>query len=825
MLSIAYYFLQVIVCSAVMMGYYWLVLRNKRFHQYNRFYLLAVALLSWIVPLIKIQWSKPLAYNQDMMRWLYVVADSNSEMEETVQNKGFLWNWDTAAAVLYVAVAGMLLLLTIRTVIRLYRLLKTHSCRHVEDVYLILTQAKGTPFSFFRYIFWNEAIDLRSESGKQILQHELTHVRQKHSVDKLFVQLMLAAGWFNPFFWLLRREMDMIHEFIADKKAVVNGDTASLAQMLLTAAYPQQQFVLTNPFFFSPIKRRLQMLTNNRNPRFTYVRRLVVLPLLAVVVVLFAFRNKERHQLISVGTVMENVVKTIVNDVSGTPVDVEEITPAAYKLNKRYTVVIDAGHGGQDHGARGVDGSIEKFVALEVAKKIKAMNANNSIRIVLTRDNDVYQTVAEKAQLANEQNPDLFISLHCNTAASTAPKGIELLIASKEKAKDYQANYKLANYMASSLEGLNQLRGIHANTKPVWILQEVNCPSLLIETGFMSNESDMAKLKDPAYQQKMAGAILSGIQAYLSAHENQTTLSSVDTAIEVKISDTAAHPLFVIDGEKMGRKGLKELELNPNEIASINVLKDQTASKKYGEEGKYGVVEIFTKKSMEKAAGSSNATFAQGETPAEFPGGVAGWKAYLIRNLNKDLLDNNGAPPGTYTVTVSFQVDENGSISNVKAENNPGYGTAEEAIRVIKKGPSWKPAMRDGQRISIAHREQIIFVKSEQKGTGTKRSTTDVISKKLDELKKDNEKSYFEIDGKSVIAAKNGTAAWIDDITDVVLVDGKRVSVNELNTAYKRSDFVTAAANDYSKKYQKGVLLLSTRMLSIKEIGEMMGTN
>ena len=85
----------------------------------------------------------------------------------------------------------------------------------------------------------------------------------------------------------------MIHEFIADKKSVENGDAASLAQMLLTTAYPGQQFPLTNPFFFSPIKRRLKMLTTNQNPTFNYVRRLIALPLLAVVVLLFAFRAKE----------------------------------------------------------------------------------------------------------------------------------------------------------------------------------------------------------------------------------------------------------------------------------------------------------------------------------------------------------------------------------------------------------------------------------------------------------------------------------------------------------------------------------------------------
>ena len=91
--------------------------------------------------------------------------------------------------------------------------------------------------------------------------------------------------------------MNIIHEFIADAKSVENGDTAAFAAMLLAAAYPQQQYLLTNSFFFSPIKRRLIMLTQNKNPKFSYLRRIVVLPLLVVVVLLFAFRVKHEEKI------------------------------------------------------------------------------------------------------------------------------------------------------------------------------------------------------------------------------------------------------------------------------------------------------------------------------------------------------------------------------------------------------------------------------------------------------------------------------------------------------------------------------------------------
>jgi protein TonB len=101
------------------------------------------------------------------------------------------------------------------------------------------------------------------------------------------------------------------------------------------------------------------------------------------------------------------------------------------------------------------------------------------------------------------------------------------------------------------------------------------------------------------------------------------------------------------------------------------------------------------------------------QQPAEFPGGLQGWSRYLERTLNRDLPVENGAPAGKYAVTVSFVVSRDGSISDVKAENNPGYGTADEAVRVITRGPKWKPAVQNGRNVIYRHRQAVIFMVSE----------------------------------------------------------------------------------------------------------------
>ena len=120
MLSSAYYFLQVVICSALMTGYYWLVLRNKRFHQYNRFYLLAVLFLSWIIPLIKIQWNKPVASSQQVINFLSLVADGNAEIDASLVQKGFQFSWETTAILLYLSVSAIFLGVLLFGLIRLY---------------------------------------------------------------------------------------------------------------------------------------------------------------------------------------------------------------------------------------------------------------------------------------------------------------------------------------------------------------------------------------------------------------------------------------------------------------------------------------------------------------------------------------------------------------------------------------------------------------------------------------------------------------------------------------------------------------------------------
>lgn len=111
----------------------------------------------------------------------------------------------------------------------------------------------------------------------------------------------------------------------------------------------------------------------------------------------------------------------------------------------------------------------------------------------------------------------------------------------------------------------------------------------------------------------------------------------------------------------------------------------------------------------EKKVEDENKIFEKVEIEASFKGGEGAWRKYLERNLNGNTPVDNGAPEGTYTVYVQFVVSKDGSISDVKPLTNHGFGMEQEAVRVIKKGPNWTPAVQNGRSVNAYRKQPITF--------------------------------------------------------------------------------------------------------------------
>ena len=533
MSSLFIYLSKVIFCSGILWLYYFFVLRNKIYHQYNRFFLMILFVCSWIIPLCTIDITTAVTSKSFVTQTIQTIAITNASFEdEVLQPSSFQISWQVFLQYTFWCICGTLFLVMFWRFLKLWIIVWKSKITSNHNI--IFSNIKGTPFSFFNYIFWNPALDIHSTDAYQILLHEYEHVKQHHSIDKLIVQLVLIVGWVNPFFWLARKELFLIHEFMADKKAVQQGNVEALAKLLLVSSYPNHHQTFTNSFFFSPIKRRLIMITKNTTPQFThYLQRVIALPLLAVVLGLVAFKKVGNQPLyapleklyatvIHTNNEATNAIKTDNNETAKT-----ESKTVVTLLSKQYTVVIDASHGGTDFGAIAADGTSEKEISLQLSMAIKAANTNPNLNIVLTRESDIFNNVKEKALLANDLKPDVFVSFHANDAPKgTAESGFEIYVASKDS-EFMSASKLLAQTISSNLPDNIPNLGIKQLTTGIYVLQAVQAPSVLIEAGYMSNANDVLYIKNKNNQNQLAKRVLNGIEQFLIASEkNEQTLEN-----------------------------------------------------------------------------------------------------------------------------------------------------------------------------------------------------------------------------------------------------------------------------------------------------------
>ena len=261
-----------ILVSAVMSAYYLLFLRDKTFHHYNRFYLLGTMVLSLLLPLLKVEY---FTIETDSRILLLLNQFNQSSAQEVENSFNF---WDFGALILGIVSFFLLAKLTLGLV-KIHQLKKEFPKESIEGITFYNTNLHDAPFSFFRNLFWKKSILINSDLGKQILKHEMVHIEQKHSFDKLFVQIIQSLFWFNPIFYFIKKEITLIHEYLADKKAVKNADTRAFAQMLLASNFSGNVLPATSPFLSSNLKKRLKMLTQ-KNTKYSYARRILALPIL-----------------------------------------------------------------------------------------------------------------------------------------------------------------------------------------------------------------------------------------------------------------------------------------------------------------------------------------------------------------------------------------------------------------------------------------------------------------------------------------------------------------------------------------------------------------
>ena len=280
--SLLYYLIRSVLVCGLLSGYYAIALRGRRMHGFNRFYLLSSVVLALVLPLVRIPWNLwPTANHGAVQRVLIGMAPAAT-------GKSGIAFWSLLGLGSSVLASGVMLAISIGKIRGIYRLKRASLCTPMDGYELVETEAPGTPFSFLRNLFWGKGVDRENVVNRKMLAHELAHIRGRHSWDILGMQTVVCIFWMNPFFWYIRRELNLVLEFTADAASGADGDPELLARMLLQAYTGGYHPTLSNAFFHSPIKRRLVMITNNNRPARAWMRKVLVAPVLAAAVLFFA---------------------------------------------------------------------------------------------------------------------------------------------------------------------------------------------------------------------------------------------------------------------------------------------------------------------------------------------------------------------------------------------------------------------------------------------------------------------------------------------------------------------------------------------------------
>ncbi len=285
-----HYILQVILFQLLFLVVYDLFLKKETFFNYNRLYLLGTSVVSFVIPFLKIETIQQRIPQEFKVQLPTVLLGNGAEtnansavlLDEIVITQQSI-SWSTLAIGIYLL--GMVISMIVFTLKlrKLYLLKKTASLEKTRTNTIATVPKSGVAFTFLRTIFLGD--ELTEPHKSNILQHELVHVQQRHTLDLLFFEALRILFWCNPMVYVFQRKIQSLHEYEADRR-VASKDKAGYYQNLLSEVFGTTKISFINTFYKSSIiKNRIVMLQKSNSKKIFQLKYLLLIP--AVCAMLF----------------------------------------------------------------------------------------------------------------------------------------------------------------------------------------------------------------------------------------------------------------------------------------------------------------------------------------------------------------------------------------------------------------------------------------------------------------------------------------------------------------------------------------------------------
>ncbi len=586
-------------------GLYWLLLRKHTYFSFNRFYLLAALLIALVAPFVVLTEKAP-----EPLPITQITLEPTTVVYQPVEDP-----FMTTEQVLWLVYGLGVMVMLGRLGFRLWQVLKIIRAgeRQRAGKYILVRVADGSisSFSFLNYLVVSQK-DAETY-GDVVLRHELVHIQERHSLDLLWLELVHVFWWFNPVLIFFKRSLKEIHEFIADERAT-NGDRMQYAHTLVGYAFGVSPNVLTNNFFdATQLKNRIAMLTKNRSSRWVLGRYLLAVPIIIGLVVLVAARRAESEMPDTEQVMAEELTvkgRITTQDGKGLP------GVAVIVANTQQGTITDLDGNYLIKVLKGKQ-LVFSFVGFKT-QVIDAVEAEHNL-MMQPEPQELKEVVVVAYETDKETSTSAFKEVKSGQMAPTVGKDGTIFRVVEQSPQFPGGIRALSAYLAKTIRYPTAAHRANVQGKVFvsFVVNEygsIQEPHILKGIGFGCDEEALRVVLNmpqwvPAKQNGKAVAVQYNLPiAFVLEKKSANVKSDSDGSFDLKFRDSKGGattvliekgkagtdtPLYILDGKEMDKNKLEGV--SPDDIASVNVLKDGSATAIYGEKGKNGVIVIVTK--------------------------------------------------------------------------------------------------------------------------------------------------------------------------------------------------------------------------------------
>lgn len=563
------YILKSAACLVVFYLFFRLLLNRDTFHRFNRIAVLCILILSLIVPFCNIHVQAQTQVNQAVLE-LHQLFVEPADIEVVSQpDKTLTW----MHGVLLVYLIGIIFFIcrNVYFLIRIRYLIQRSKIEKVDDrVKLVVCGNSVSPFSWMNYIIISES-DLR-ENGKEIVTHEMAHVRKHHSMDILLADICIVFQWFNPAAWLIKQELQNIHEYEADEYVLKEGINAKDYQLLLIKkAVGKRLYSMANSFNHSKLKKRITMMSKQKSSPWARLKYFYVLPVTVVAITAFA-RPEVTGEL-------DKISEVKVSDFAEMA-KVSDVTKINSSANDTVTGLVLTNipvEGYKKKDVSKVSVTSDEVVIVKGSKvnispdgKAQlALNVSGDVQVKTLRLDDKLDMKSDNVTVSVSEDK-LYNLTPVNTSVTKSVSGI---------VKDSSGN----PIAGASVVIVGTKTGTITDMNGKFVLEVPDNATLSISMIDMNSATvKVDKLN-----------FLTVTLASQGSGKSAKIVSDSPADVVVKGYGTQVkRPLIIVDGKK-SLEGISNIE--PGNIENIKTMEKDEAVKQYGAEAKNGVVLVTTK--------------------------------------------------------------------------------------------------------------------------------------------------------------------------------------------------------------------------------------